>query len=145
MLAANDGHVHIVSLLIAHKADVNLKSNPPHENTALILACGKGHGECVRLLLAVDGIDENAANIDRSTALMIACHKNNYECVRLLLSVDGIEVNASNSEQWTALMVACNEGHGECVGLLLAVDGIDVNAKNKYQMYSIDDGRRQWT
>jgi ankyrin repeat protein len=48
MLAANDGYAHIVSLLIAHIADVNLKSNPPYENTALILACISGNCECVR-------------------------------------------------------------------------------------------------
>ncbi len=74
-----------------------------------MFACYKGHEECVRLLLPVDGIDLNAANIDQYTALMIACYNGHDECVRLLLAQNGIDVNATNTDQETTLILALRQ------------------------------------
>jgi ankyrin repeat protein len=85
MHASTHGHANIVLLLIAQKANVNLKCNAPFGSTALIIACDNNRIDCVRLLLAVDGIEVNATDNKKNTALMQASRKGHLDCVQLLL------------------------------------------------------------
>jgi ankyrin repeat protein len=120
--SVDNHHAVILSLLIAHKADVNATTN---RVTALKSACKYGYIDCVQLLLAVDGIQVD-------NALMYAAIKNNNNaCIRLLLDVDGVDVNAKTyKEQKTALMLATELGHIDGVRQLLAAANMDVNAKD---------------
>ncbi len=70
MKAANEGNADIVSELIKHGANVHARTS--RQETVLMGACNKGDVECVRQLLAVDGIDVNAVDEDGKTALMLA-------------------------------------------------------------------------
>jgi ankyrin repeat protein len=59
-LAAGEGHLEIVKLLLEHGADVNAKTA---YETALHLAAGEGHLEIVKLLL------EHGADVNAKTAV----------------------------------------------------------------------------
>ena len=50
MLASSRGHTEVVSVLLAHGADVSSKDT--NGSTALIKASGENHTEVVKLLLA---------------------------------------------------------------------------------------------
>jgi ankyrin repeat protein len=85
--------------------------------TALMVACQKGHEECVRALLEA-GPPLAQATQDGTTALMMACQFGHVECVCALLRV-GSPVAQAMQTGTTALMFACGEGHVECAGALL--------------------------
>jgi ankyrin repeat protein len=56
LIAAENGHIDVVSLLLNNKANVNDKN--PNGSTALTLAAENGHSEIVSILLA------NGANVN---------------------------------------------------------------------------------
>jgi ankyrin repeat protein len=61
-LAAGEGHLEIVKLLLEHGADVNAKTA---YETALHLAAEKGHLEIVKFLL------EHGADVNAKTAVVV--------------------------------------------------------------------------
>ncbi len=160
-LAAKNGHAECVKLLLAAPGiAVNREFHPTvwclpdltfsgysvqYDRTysyPLSLAAKNGHVECVKLLLAVPGIDVNLGS-----PLELAAENGHAECVKLLLAALGIDVNREfhptvrclpdlpsldDYEQYgrtyfDPLSLAAKNGHVECVKLLLAVPGIDVN------------------
>ncbi|CAG0896138.1 unnamed protein product [Cyprideis torosa] len=135
--AAQHGHTDIVELLIKHGADVNILStsgNTPlivactnghadillehgaHINThskefkesALTLACYKGHLQMVKFLL------ENGANLSEEmhTGLMEASMDGHVEVVKVLLD-HGAEVNMPQDSFESPLTLAACGGHVE--------------------------------
>ncbi|CAM6002039.1 unnamed protein product [Sphagnum balticum] len=124
ILSSQKGHCHIVSLLIAHKANVNACTI--HGVTALMTALVEGHIECARLLVLADGIDVNAMSDRGHTALSLAALKGYARMVALLIKYKA-DVNAVATRSdgllflgYTALMHASQQGHVECVRVLLA-------------------------
>jgi ankyrin repeat protein len=89
--AAKRGHGDIISLLLQKNADVDVQSN--RHSTALMTALEEDKLECVRLLLAVDGIDVNAMDDDGATALSKAALKGHANIVMSLIE-HGANVNA---------------------------------------------------
>jgi len=100
--------------------------------TALYLAIDAGHFECVRLLIAFDGISINTADRCGDTPLYIACDRGHTDIVRLLLSCDDIDVNIIDSYHDRPLHIACRNGHTDIVRLLISCDDIDVNIVDRY-------------
>ncbi|TNJ28503.1 Ankyrin repeat protein 1 [Giardia muris] len=84
--------------------------------TALSLAVGAGHEECVKLLLQEAGL----RLWNGKTALMAAAETNNVAMVRLLLIESGLQDNDGKS----ALMYACIAGHRDAAYLLLHETGL---------------------
>ncbi|KMQ91742.1 ankyrin repeat domain-containing protein 17, partial [Lasius niger] len=156
MEAASAGHVDIVSLLIAHGADVNAQSTSG--NTPLMYGCAGGHEEVVRVLLEaganVEDHNENGhtplmeaasaghvqvakillehgaginthSNEFKESALTLACYKGHLEMVRFLLEA-GADQEHKTDEMHTALMEASMDGHVEVARLLLD-SGAQVN------------------
>ncbi|XP_066594349.1 ankyrin repeat and KH domain-containing protein 1 isoform X2 [Prorops nasuta] len=156
MEAASAGHVDIVSLLIAHGADVNAQSTSG--NTPLMYACAGGHENVVRVLLKaganVEDHNENGhtplmeaasaghvpvakilleygaginthSNEFKESALTLACYKGHLEMVRFLLEA-GADQEHKTDEMHTALMEASMDGHVEVARLLLD-SGAQVN------------------
>ncbi len=60
MIASQNGHLAIVELLVAAKANVNAQ-NEPHGATSLYIAALKGQTECARVLLK-NGADLKAVD-----------------------------------------------------------------------------------
>ncbi|XP_070515069.1 ankyrin repeat domain-containing protein 17 isoform X3 [Cardiocondyla obscurior] len=156
MEAASAGHVDIVTLLIAHGADVNAQSTSG--NTPLMYGCAGGHEEVVRVLLDsganVEDHNENGhtplmeaasaghvqvakillergaginthSNEFKESALTLACYKGHLEMVRFLLEA-GADQEHKTDEMHTALMEASMDGHVEVARLLLD-SGAQVN------------------
>ena len=116
--AAETGEVHMIALLIAAGADVNITDNS--DSTPLLLAAEEGHIECVQLLLSAPGIDVNMANQYGKTPLFRAAEIGYTECVRLLLAAPGIDINKPNEYDFTPLSEAIFNGHTECANLIRA-------------------------
>ncbi len=108
LVAAGQGRLEMVKLLLDNGADVNIKAT--HDGrTALMLASGGGNGEIAKLLLD-NGADVNARNKRGGTALMDA----DFIVVKLLLD-RGAAINDRDASGSTALALACG---GAWIGLV---------------------------
>jgi ankyrin repeat protein len=97
-LAAMNGHLEIVKLLLEHGADVNAKTKEGYGYTALHSAASNGHLEIVKLLLE-HGADVNAkTKYGGYTALHSATMNGHLEIVKLLLE-HGADVNAKTKKK----------------------------------------------
>ncbi|XP_071573914.1 ankyrin repeat and KH domain-containing protein 1 isoform X4 [Temnothorax nylanderi] len=116
MEAASAGHVDIVSLLIAHGADVNAQSTSG--NTPLMYGCAGGHEGVVCALLTA-GANVEDHNENGHTPLMEAASAGHVQVAKILLD-NGAGINThSNEFKESALTLACYKGHLEMVRYLL--------------------------
>ncbi len=113
-MAASEGKLEVVQLLLAEGADANGKDK--HDRTPLMAAAIKGQLETAQLLLA-KGADTNARDLDGATALMDAAWGANPQMVKLLLQ-KGSEVNATDTDGQTALQYAKLSKNDEIVEVL---------------------------
>eukprot|EP00439_Symbiodinium_sp_Y106_P013121 s2957_g1.t3 len=118
MMAAQEGHVEFVRLLLETNADKDYVDFANQSGiTALVMASRQGHVEVVRLLLAA-GADKNLIMSDGFTSLMVAAQEGRAEVVRLLVA-ERAELNIANNVGVTSLMIASHRGHVEATRLLL--------------------------
>jgi ankyrin repeat protein len=140
IVAAENGHVKAVRLLLERGADVSLQDN--RGKTALMAAAINRHPEVMRLLkehgakvtlivavilgdetqarrLIQEGADVNAKTLDGLTPLMAASRTPCVSMVELLLE-NGANERAKSRLGFTALMAAAAGGHSAIVKLLLA-------------------------
>ena len=94
--------------------------------TALHIAAGAGASDLVEKLLALPGVNKNAAMVDGVTPLMIASSLGRKHVVKQLLDA-GANPNAAAVEGGTALYFASLGGFSEIVTLLLRA-GANPNA-----------------
>lgn len=73
--ASSEGHLEVVKLLVAAKANVDAKDQD--QTTALMAAAARGHVDVARELVAVAGAAVNEQNADGHTALMFAYNGKN--------------------------------------------------------------------
>jgi ankyrin repeat protein len=137
-LAATNGHLDCVELLITKDADLNAKirydlsgkSKAKCEMPLIVWATKHGYTSCVRLLLA-RGVDVNTMDMYGKTALIHAAKGGFLDCVDLIIAAGAVidaRVYYCKPFGWTALMFACKEGHDACVDTLIS-KGAQVNAK----------------
>ncbi|KAM7422340.1 hypothetical protein PAMA_010414 [Pampus argenteus] len=121
MVAANCGHTMAVEFLL-HKAKPDLTLVDVNNNTALHLACSKGHEMCALLILGEinDLFLINATNSALQMPLHIAARKGLATVVQVLLS-RGAAVMAVDEEGHTpALACAPNKKVADCLALILS-------------------------
>uniref|UniRef100_A0A3Q2ZKB9 Ankyrin repeat domain 52 n=1 Tax=Hippocampus comes TaxID=109280 RepID=A0A3Q2ZKB9_HIPCM len=121
MIAADCGHTIAVEFLL-HKAKPDLTLVDLNNNTALHLACIKGHEMCALLLLGEinDHSLINATNSALQMPLHIAARKGLATVVQVLLS-RGAAVMAVDGEGHTpALACAPNKKVADCLALILS-------------------------
>jgi ankyrin repeat protein len=123
ILAANRGHIEVVSVLLDRGADINL--GVPGDGNPLIMAASGGYTEIVSLLL------DRGANLEQivpgdENPLIKACESGQLRVVKLLIS-RGANVNArvqagrSGTGEWrTPINMARRGGHKEIVEFLFA-------------------------
>ena len=121
LVAAKEGHIKIVELLIAQGADVDLK-------LPIIGAIKRDQIGIVETLIA------NSANIslkdsDGRTPLHFAARKGLKNIAALLIN-KGANVNVKDNYTKTPLHEAAGWGHKECVALLIA-NGANINVKRR--------------
>ncbi|XP_062525122.1 ankyrin repeat domain-containing protein 17 isoform X10 [Bombyx mori] len=116
MEAASAGHVGVAKILLEHGAGINTHSNEFKES-ALTLACYKGHLDMVRFLLAA-GADREHKTDEMHTALMEASMDGHVEVARLLLD-SGAQVNMPTDSFESPLTLAACGGHVDLAMLLL--------------------------
>lgn len=113
-------------ILLEHGAGINRHSNEFKES-ALTLACYKGHLEMVRFLLAA-GADQEHKTDEMHTALMEASMDGHVEVARLLLD-SGAQVNMPTDSFESPLTLAACGGHTQ-LALLLIERGANIEEVN---------------
>ncbi|XP_039262547.2 ankyrin repeat domain-containing protein 17-like [Styela clava] len=116
MEAASGGHVNVAAILLQHGAGINTHSNEFKES-ALTLACYKGHLEMVKFLLQA-GADQEHKTDEMHTALMEASMDGHVDVAKLLLD-SGAQVNMPADSFESPLTLAACGGHVELASLLL--------------------------
>ena len=102
MLAAHQGHIDIVRILLTHGA--NLEQRDADGDTALHYACFGNQPDCISLLLS-KGANINSTNSTGCSSLHIAINKQLLECTKRLLEHQQppIDVNLQDIYGDTAL------------------------------------------
>ncbi len=125
ILAAQNGHTHVVKLLLEKGAGVNAKNIESY--TPLIASSRNGHEEIAALLLE-KGADINAAKTVSNigwTPLIFAAVNGHTAVVKMLVE-KGADVNAKDEVSFTPLMGSAKYGFKEIATILLE-HGADVN------------------
>ena len=134
VIAAREGYVATVDVLLAGRANVNVRSATG--DTAMMVAALGGHLELVKKLRASGG----AVNLAGWTPLIYAATGGRDEIVRYLLA-EGADINAVSPNGTTALMMAVRENRLTTAELLLA-RGADPNIRNQDGASALDWAKR---
>ena len=120
-----NGRFKIAQLLLKHNdLEFNVNAEDDFGNTAVSLACYKGHSDVVKILIenaAELRIDLNAKNPYGLTAFHFACLGNNSNVVKVLIenaATYGIDLNIRDNYGMTAFNIACQRGHSDVVKIL---------------------------
>lgn len=132
-IAARNGHVEIVRLLlnhVRHGPDGRLRGvdvNHPDRDGWTPLRCSSwgGHTDVVKMLIAHPACAIDRADKEGRTALRAAAWSGNEDIVKILIQA-GANVNSIDKQGRTSLIAASYMGHYDIVEILLE-NGADVN------------------
>ena len=96
LIASQEGHDKVVSVLIAAGEDVNKPDNNNGGYTPCYIASYKGHDKAVSVLIAA-GADVNIPDNDGWTPCYIACYKGHDKVVSVLIAA-GADANKPNND-----------------------------------------------
>ncbi|KAK9888621.1 hypothetical protein WA026_000850 [Henosepilachna vigintioctopunctata] len=126
-VAAHQGHLSIVRMLLAAGASVNCSDNDG--DTCLHYAAFGNKPDVLELLIK-GGSNLNSANRSGCTALHIAAHKQPARCVQILLAA-GADPNCRDLYGDTALHDAIGKDSLQVIDMLCAAPGMDFTLRNK--------------
>jgi ankyrin repeat protein len=144
-LAAKNGRLEVVQLLLDAGADVNTKFalGSGNDKSPLIQAVENGHIEIVELLIARGADVQQQESEMQMSPLHYAAAHDEPDMVRILLE-NGADLNAENSFRWTPLFSAARMGSVETVQALLEAgaesDAVSAEGRTP-MMVLIDRGR----
>jgi ankyrin repeat protein len=127
MVAAQEGQPDMVEYLLGRPA-INVDAKANGGDRAINCACGSGHVECVKLLVAAGARLESQAS-DEAGALTSAVLGAHLHVVKYLVEECGADASRPDPTGELPLMFAVSEGHAEIVKYLLGRPGINVDAK----------------
>ncbi len=119
MCAAAFDRLEIARQLLA-RPDLDLHATDSAGNTALHLACVRGHTRMIKLLLEKPDIAVNLKNAKGQTPLALAAFGGHADIVRALLLHPGVEINFVDHDRQTPLFSAVSAGRCDVARLLLA-------------------------
>ena len=134
IIAARNGNLVSVKLLLRYKADMEARGNVTVCNqviggcTPLWAAAERGHLDIVKVLIEGNA-DVNGRNSLNSTPLKIAAYSGHLDIVCCLVE-NGADVNARNKSEHTPLMAACYNGHSTVVTYLIE-SGANIDLQDK--------------
>ena len=130
MLAAQDNRPSIMKVLLSRpRLEVNATDRAGW--SPLYYAAVNGAADCLRLLLAVPGIEVDArVNVMLDTALHAATDHDHVGCVEALLEDGRADVNAAAVDGCAPLHLAARNACNRSMELLLSVPGVDVNRRS---------------
>ena len=117
-VAARDGNVPLVRLLLTHRANARLTDR--QGDSALHYAAYRGQTPVIRLLVN-HGAEINGVNNKGFTPVFLSAWKGWTDATRLLLDV-GAKVDGKRIAKSTPLLAACKAGHYDIAVLLLERD-----------------------
>ncbi len=128
-MAAQNGHIDIVRLLLHFNADPINQSevSPP----ALHVAIAGRHKQVFELLLALPNMDPNTLDACGFTPLILAAQYGLSDYAVLLLQHKKIDINQTGNLGQTALLTAVLAGQQACFEQLMQDKRIDVNKASK--------------
>lgn len=106
-VAAGNGHVEIIKLLLSKGADVTAES--VEGNTPLVWGAFQGQAEAVRLLLDA-GAEPDQTNKEGATALVVAAQQGHIEVVKVLIDKSA-SCNLPRTDGNSALSYAIQNNH----------------------------------
>lgn len=125
-VAAHQGHVQLVHLLLRLHANVNVVDK---EGDSTLHYAAFGNQPDIMTVLIQHGADINVLNASLCSALHISAHKRPPHCVRVLLE-HGADVNAQDSYGDTALHDAIGKDNSDVVDLLCAAPALNLAVRN---------------
>lgn len=129
IIAAKQGNLELVDLLVQHDARVNQIDWVGHA-TALVAAIASGNIDLVRFLIKQGAdVDANADTDMSMTPLMKACDGGRVEAAKLLIAA-GATIDLPSKYWGTALHFAARHGHVDLLKLLIS-HGADVDTRNE--------------
>ncbi|XP_067653167.1 putative ankyrin repeat protein RF_0381 [Haliotis asinina] len=131
MLAAENGHRHVVEFLVGQGANVSLQDNS--KNKILHFASRAGHVDVVKYVLSLPVVDINSRGWKDMTSAMMAAENGHKDVVELLfrnlanMSLKGLYGN-------TILHYASRAGHVDVVQYILSLSVVDINSRGRKDM-----------
>jgi len=146
MYACEEGHVHIVQILLDSQASLDVQDYAGW--TALMLACYGGYTTIVSKLIDCKA-NVNIEDSEGMTAFMIACKQGHVDIVELLLRQEvNVLTPCTLKSQKTALMLACENGNCPIVRALLShqlngigtsINRVDIDGWTSLMIASLHD------
>ena len=135
IIAAHNGHLNSVKILLKYEAEIETRGTLKIENeviegcTPLWAAAATGYLDVVKLLIERNA-DVDGRTPTNSTPLRVAAYDGYLDVVRCLVE-SGADVNARNYYERTPLDAACYRGHLSVVTYLINKGAImDLQCKN---------------
>lgn len=127
-LAAGQGRVAMVNLLLDNGADINLPD--PEGYTPLMMSLMFGYIACAtNLLQRTPAPDMSLVNTHGDSALTLAALVGPPNMLQLLLNHNA-DISHQNNEGYTAIMISAQNDLADCVRFLQQTGSVDVNATN---------------
>ena len=136
-LAAQNGHINLVKLLVRAGADVESENTLSRE-TPLGCAARNGHLEVVKFLVKEAGADVESKSFYGWTPLGRAAQKGHLEAVRFLVEEGCANVKWKDVWEQTPLNLAAEDGHLEVVKFLVKEAGADIESKTMFGKTALD-------
>ena len=135
IIAAHNGRLNSVNILLSYRADIEARGTLKIENevvdgcTPLWAAAFAGHLKVVRLLIRQNA-DFDGRTATGSTPLSTASHEGHLNVVKCLVE-SGADVNARTQYEATPIMAACDYGHSSVITYLIKKGAfVDLQAKD---------------
>ena len=123
MIAAIQGHLDIISLLVSRGAKLEARNRIEYRKTALMYASHWGTPSTIKLLVE-KGANLDAQCSDGKTPLMFACKMNRLDIVEVMVDTLGARINFKNPDGgFDALLYAALHAHMKVILFLISRGG----------------------
>lgn len=135
MVAAQDGNVEVIKLLLKKKSSLETKNKIG--DTALSLAVGGDQPEAAKILIKAGANVDVLVGGESNDTLLIAAAKSSADITNLILKKNKKVLNKQNKDGETALMESIRYGYNDAAKILLN-NGANTKIKNNAGLKALD-------